>query len=169
MSERSYECTWLPDDWMDECIPATLRHPTDFIHKCDDGTFIVIPKNGKDDLTPDGDEDEQEHLLFKVRDGDIVRFIPHENYGTYTLRVSDDLSCSVVGEYPSKANTFYLPDTETIADSIDGVIQQDVELTGPISPGEYDIDVYWWGDDVAFRFVVSTDGTAHFVEVGKVH
>lgn len=162
----TYETLWLPSDWLDERIPATLRHPTDFIHRSDDGSFVVMPKNGKDDLSPDGDEEDQEHLSFKVSDGDIVRFIPHESYGTFTLHISDDLIYRVVGDYPSQANHFYIPDTEAIGDSIDDVIQQSTEWN---TPGEYEIDVYWWGSEVAFRFEGHENGGVRFVKVGEVH
>ena len=164
-----YEITWLPAEWQDECIPETMRHPTDFIHKCDDGSFIVIPKKGKDDHAPDGDMEDQEHMLFKICIGDIVRFQPTEQYGTFTLLVAENGTSKVDGRFPAKANTFYLPDTETIGSSVEDAIRQSVEFSGTISPGKYDIDIYWWGDDVAYRFDVALDGTPHFVEAGAVH
>ncbi|NKW09811.1 hypothetical protein HGG76_10385 [Ochrobactrum tritici] len=106
MSEKPYEQTWLPADWMDELVPTPLRHPTDFIHQCDDGSYIVIPKESKDDLRPDGGVEDQEHLLFNIATGDIVRFQPTEQYGTYTLHLAEDRSFWIDGDYPSKANCF---------------------------------------------------------------
>ena len=74
MTGKTYELTWLPADWTDEFVPAPLRHPTDFLHQCDDGTYIVIPKESKDDLRPDGGIEDQGHLLFKgKRSADGVR------------------------------------------------------------------------------------------------
>ncbi|KAB2758002.1 hypothetical protein F9K81_11675 [Brucella anthropi] len=169
MTGKSYELTWLPAGWMDEFVPAPLRHPTDFLHRCDDGLYIVIPKESKDDLRPEGGIEDQEHLLFKVAEGDIVRFLPHESYGTFTLHIRDDLSYRVVGDYPSQANHFYLPDTEAIGDSIDDLIQQSSEGNGQIAPGVYEIDVYWWGNDVAFRFEGHENGAVRLVKVGEVH
>lgn len=163
-----YETTWLPADWQDECIPETLRHPTDFIHKCDDGSFIVIPKNGKDDLAPEGGIKDQEHILFKVDIGDIVHFQPTEMYGTFTLHVSDDLSFWIDGDYPSKANCFYEPDSEAFTDNLGDMVEIGGEDSGNMSAGSCPIQVYWWGDSIAYRFDVQPDGTPHFIEVGAV-
>ncbi|MEN5297705.1 hypothetical protein ABE530_05040 [Brucella sp. TWI559] len=168
MSNSSYETTWLPAEWMDECIPATLRHPTDFIHKGEDGSFIVTPKNGKDDHTPEVGTEEQERLLIKLSIGDIVHFRPNEQYGTFPLWISKNKTNHVEGYFPAKANTFYLPETETIGDSVEDAIRQSVEFNGPLSPGEYEIDIYWWGDEIAYRFDVMPDGTPHFVKMGAI-
>ncbi|QNQ62208.1 hypothetical protein IB024_00110 [Brucella sp. 6810] len=169
MSEKSYEQTWLPADWMDECIPATLRHPTDFIHRCDDGSYIVIPKESKDDLRPEGGIEDQGHLLFKIAAGDMVRFQPTEQYGTFTLHLAEDQSFWIDGDYPSKANCFYHNDLETLGGSLNELIETGDGINGPLEPGCYSVAVYWWGDDVAFRFEVKADGAAHFVRSGEVH
>ncbi|MCI0999180.1 hypothetical protein HWD97_03690 [Ochrobactrum sp. C6C9] len=169
MSEKSYELTWLPADWMDEYVPAPLRHPTDFIHRCDDGSYIVIPKESKDDLRPDGGIEDQEHLLFKISAGDIVRFQPTEQYGTYTLHLAEDRSFWIDGDYPSKANCFYHNDTQTLSSSLNELIETGDGINSPLEPGSYSVDVYWWGNDVAFRFEGHTHGAARFVKVGEAH
>lgn len=161
---NTYEITYLPAEWQDECIPETMRHPIDFVHKCEDGSFIIIPKKSKDDLTPDGDLEDQEHMLFNVNIGEVVHFQPTEQYGTFTLTIVEGGASKVDGDFPAKANTFYLPETETIGDSVEDVIRQSVESYGPLATGKYDIDIYWWGDGIAYRFDVAPDGSPHFVE-----
>ena len=163
-----YETTWLPADWLDESIPETLRHPSDFIHKCEDGSFIVIPKISKDNLAPEGGIEEQEHLLFKVGVGDVVRFQPMEMYGWFPFYVSDNLSFWIEGDYPSKANCFYEPCSEDIFDSLDQMIENAGEFGSSMSAGSYQVQVYWWGNDVAYRFEIAPDGIPRFVEVGAV-
>lgn len=164
----AYETTWLPAEWQDECIPETLRHPSDFIHKCDDGSFIVIPKTGKDDLAPEGSIEEQEHMLIKVSIGDIVRFQPTEQYGWFTLHVSEEHSYWIDGDYPSKANCFYESYSEDVTDNLRQLVEQCGEDGGHMSEGAHDVQVYWWGDNIAFRFEIAPDGTPRFVEVGAV-
>lgn len=169
MTGKSYELTWLPADWMDEFVPAPLRHPTDFLHRYDDGSYIVIPKESKDDLRPDGDIEDQIHLLFKVAEGDIVRFQPTEQYGSYTLHLAEDRSFWIEGDYPSKANCFYHNDLETLSSSLDELIETGDGINGLLEPGSYSVEVYWWGENVAFRFEVKADGKAHFVKAGELH
>lgn len=169
MSEKSYEQTWLPAEWMDEFVPAPLRHPTDFIHQCGDGSYIVIPKESKDDLRPERGIEDQGHLLFKVAEGHIVRFQPTEQYGTYILHLEEDRSFWIDGDYPSKANCFYHNDIETLSSSLDELIETGDGIDGPLEPSCYSIDVYWWGNDVVYRFEITTDGMPLFVKVGEVH
>ena len=169
MSEKTYEQTWLPADWMDEYIPATLRHPTDFLHRRTDGSLIVTPKISKDDLRPEGDGEERSFYTILVETGDIVRCLPQEAYGTFNFHVANDLTTRILGEFPSKANTFYLPDTETVGDSLDEAISLSRDLCDPLEPGDYQVNVYWWGDAVVFRVEVSADGTACFVKIAEVH
>lgn len=164
----TYETTWLPAEWQDECIPETMRHPTDFIHKCDDGSFIVIPKKSKDDFTPEGGIEEQEHMLIKVNIGDVVHFQPTEQYGWFTLHVSEDGSFWIDGDYPSKANCFYETYTEDVTDNLKQLVEECGELGGRICIGEHEIQVYWWGDSIAYRFEIAPDGSPRFVEVGAV-
>ncbi|CAB4326586.1 hypothetical protein BCH_01932 [Brucella sp. 191011898] len=71
--------------------------------------------------------------------------------------------------YPSKANCFYHNDLETLGGSLNELIETGDGINGPLEPGCYSVAVYWWGDDVAFRFEVKADGTAHFVRSGEVH
>ncbi|MCX2696364.1 hypothetical protein [Ochrobactrum chromiisoli] len=165
---NTHEITYLPAEWMDEYIPATLRHPSDFIHKCDDGSFIVIPKKSKDDLTLQSEIEEQEHRLIKLSVGDIVHFQQTEMYGRFTLHVSEDGSFWIDGDYPSKANCFYESDGENVVDNLNDMVQLCGEDSGPMSAGEHSIQIYWWGDSIAYRFDVTPDGTPYFVEAGSV-
>ncbi|KAB2743486.1 hypothetical protein [Brucella anthropi] len=164
----AYETTWLPAEWQDEYIPETLRHPSDFIHKCDDGSFIIIPKTGKDDLTPEGSIEEKEHMLIKVSLGDIVRFQPTEQYGSFLLYVDGDQQFYVDRLFPEKANCFFLNATEAFGDSVRELVKRGGEDDSPLDIGEYDIKIYWWGDDIAFQFEIAPDGTPRFVEVGAI-
>ncbi|MCD4511509.1 hypothetical protein LQT97_09690 [Brucella pseudogrignonensis] len=164
----TYETTWLPAEWQDECIPEPLRHPTDFIHKCDDGSYILIPKKSKDDLEPDGDIEDQEHMLIKLSIGDIVHFQQTEQYGWFTLHVSEDRSFWIDGDYPSKANCFYESDGENIVDNLKDMVELCGEDSGPMSADTHEIQVYWWSDSIAYRFDVTPDGKPLFVEAGAV-
>lgn len=164
----TYEITYLPAEWMDECIPDTLRQPSDFLHKCEDGSFIVIPKNGKDDLAPERGIEEQEDLLIKVNIGDIVHFQPTEMYGWFTLHVSDDGSFWIDGDYPSKANCFYESHSEDVMDNLNQLVASCGEDGGQMSAGSYRVLVYWWGDDIAYQLDITSDGTPHFLVVGAV-
>lgn len=161
----TYETTWLPSDWMDEYTPETLRHPNDFIHQQDDGTYIITPKVGKDDLQPT----DFSHFSREMKAGDVIRFSPSECYGTFTLYVSDDLSFWIDGDYPSKANCFYEPDSEAVTDSLSELVEIAGDDGGCMTPGSYTVKVYWWGNDIAYRFDIAPDGKPHFVEVGEVH
>lgn len=164
----AHEITYLPAEWQDECIPETMRHPNDFIHKCDDACFILIPKKSVDDLAPEGDIEDQEHMLIKLSIGDIVHFQPTEQYGWFTLHVSEDHSFWVDGDYPSKANCFYGGDSEDVVHNLQQLVEQCGVDFGFLSAGAHSIQVYWWGDSIAYRFDVTPDGTPHFVEAGAV-
>lgn len=165
MSDTLHATSWLPSDWLDESIPEVLRHPNDFIHQCEDGSFVITEKIGKDDLQPDGDEETRENYTIRVATGDVVKFSPTEWYGTFNLHVRDDLSFWIDGDYPSKANCFHEPDTEAFASSLDEMLQVGGADGNPMQAGIYTVQVYWWGESLAYRFDIDQTGTPAFHEV----
>src|SRR5690606_25775055 len=153
---KTYETLWLPNDWLDEVTPAPLRSPDDFLWKCDDGTYVITPKCDPDDLKPEGDEEDRKYYTKPVKGGDTVWFCPSEFYGIFPLHVNEDGTHRIDGDYPAKANCFYLGEHDEVGDSVEDLLLRGGEDgDSALLPGEYSIQIYWWDKDVAFRLDVN--------------
>ncbi|MDW9877354.1 hypothetical protein GOA90_08865 [Sinorhizobium meliloti] len=144
---------YLPSSWLDEVLPAPQRNVNDFIHRLDDGSWIMMPKD-------EADQDE-EFWRTTLEPGQIVAFSVHEWYGWMTIHVNDDGSIDD-GEVPDKANCLCLDgEVETLVDNVKDLVEYGAGE--PLRPGSYDITAYYWADTEAhFRFIVDAAGKGQF-------
>ncbi|MBB4185855.1 hypothetical protein GGE07_002505 [Sinorhizobium terangae] len=144
---------YLPSIWLDEVVPAPQRDVNDFIHRLDNGTWIMMPKD-------EADQDE-EFWRTPLELGQVVAFAVHEWYGWMEIHVNEDGSIDD-GEVPDKANCLCLDgEIETMADNVKDLVENgDGE---PLKPGSYHITAYYWADtETHFRFIVDADGNGRF-------
>lgn len=144
---------WLPDDYIDETIPALRDSPTDSLW-CDPRTGIwhvaAFDENGARDSS---------YTAIALTDGEIVGFSPHEDYGQFDAVVDDE--GKLRAHFPPKANWFALDDHDTIGldlQDLDNALREE----GDAKPGDsFVVRAWWWGCSVPHRLVI--DGaTARF-------
>ncbi len=144
---------YLPTGWLDEVLPDPQRDVNDFIHRLEDGTWIMMPKD-------EVDQDE-EFWRTRLEPGQVIPFAAHEWYGWMTIHVNDDGSIDD-GEVPDKANCLCLDgEVETMVDNVEDLIE--FGAGERLKPGTYDITAYFWADnETHFRFVLDADGKGQF-------
>lgn len=147
---------YLPEGWMDEVCPEPQADVNVFIHRQDDGSWLLRPV--------DDDDFDGESFRQKLEPGTIVKFYQHEFYGWHTLDIDEDGNVSsYLG--PKKANCFCLDnDMDGFGHSFQEIAENG--LGEPLEPGSHSVTAYWWSEpETAFRFDV-IDGKGQFTRLG---
>lgn len=152
---------WLPADWLDEITPPPLATPDDFILQLNGGGFALAPKDVE---TLEYDEGMKQWLT-PVAVGEIVSFLPFEFYGRFTLQVEDGGNLFFDRWYPEKADNFFLVDHDEYFETPAQMLDPNKFVDGKaLEPGNYAVDISWWGGEVMHRLSVDVDGKPTLVK-----
>lgn len=159
---RDAETRYLPADWLDEIIPTPRADPNEFVMFNEAiGWHLRDPDEAEPFEAEDG-------WCTPLQPGQVVKFSANRVFGDFTLTV-DGSGYVTDRQIPAEANCFRLDhDTDTLASSLEELVNGSGWMHDPLQPGEYDIDAYWWSDEeYPFRFdIVDGNGCLVAVEGG---
>jgi hypothetical protein len=150
-----HERGWLPAEWVDEAVPTLMATHDHFIERQGDAWLLRLPKG---DLDRDN-----EFYCTPIEPGQVVAFNCNEHYGEFELTVGKDGQFRTDRTYPDRANCFAI-DWECMADTLAGLVKGD-GWQDPVEPGVHALSIYYWSEDIPFRFDLNASGDGRFVLV----
>lgn len=143
---------WLPSAWMDEMTPLCADHPEQFITRDPHYGIRVVPI----EVQRDGNESDLHGIIMSVRNGEDIAFQFLDDRGDGTITVHEDGTWDCEPDVGDPGCLYWIDrDPETISPSIEDLVANCIELT---VPGTYEVEAYYWSDDIMFRVCVLESG-----------
>lgn len=148
---------YLPSAWLDEMNPETQSDPTAFLkHQTAPGHYLMEPVHDPEDWTNDA-----YHVAVQV--GQVVPFLTYRSYGTHIMTVAEDGRADAP-TVPADANCFILDhEADTFTSDLQEIADNGIDATGdPLTPGNYEIQAWFWSDTETHFRLVEQDGKPVF-------
>lgn len=146
--------TWVPTEWLDECVPTCGASPDEFLARSTEGVLQLAPIDGKDSGWPVTD----------MLPGQVVEFCWHEDRGYAVLHVAEDGSWHCDPAFDPDTNCITDDDGDILADTLADCVNQ-MRENDTLEPGTHDLSGWYWSDGIPFRVEVLESGAASFVRV----